>query len=67
MKMTETEEPDFIFVQETFEYQNRPVGIVKKYRIFTARNGKHRAPIVILNNNMTPYLSRRYLMKTQYF
>ena len=52
MKMTETEEPDFIFVQETFEYQNRPVGIVKKYRIFTAGKGKHRAAIVIPSNKI---------------
>ena len=41
--MIEKEETDLIFLQEPYEYQNRPVGMEKKYRIFTARNGKHRA------------------------
>jgi len=50
MKMIEKEEPDLIFVQEPYEYQNRPVRIEKKCRIFTAGNGKHRAAIVIPNN-----------------
>jgi len=40
MKMIEKEEPDLIFVQEPYEYQNRPVGIEKKCRIFPAGNGK---------------------------
>jgi len=31
MKMTETEETGIIFIQEPYEYQNRPVGIAKKY------------------------------------
>jgi len=38
MKVIEKQEPDLIFVQEPYEYQNRPVGIGKKYRIFTAGN-----------------------------
>jgi len=57
MKMTETEEPDLIFVQEPYEYQNRPVGIAKKCRIFTAGNGKHRAAIVIPNNKIDAILT----------
>jgi len=40
---------DLIFIQEPNEYQNRPAGIEKKYRIFTAGNGKHRAAIIINN------------------
>jgi hypothetical protein len=51
MKVTEKEEPDLI-CQEPFEYQNRPVGIEKTYRIFTAGNGKQRAAIVIPNNKI---------------
>jgi hypothetical protein len=35
MKMIGKEEPDLIFVKKSYEYQNRPVGIDKKYRIFT--------------------------------
>jgi len=49
MKINEKEEPNLIFVQEPYEHQNRPVGIEKRYRIFTAGNGKHMAAIVILN------------------
>jgi hypothetical protein len=52
MKMIEQEEPDLIFVQNPYEYQNRPVAFEKKYRIFTAGNGKHRAAIVIPNNKI---------------
>jgi hypothetical protein len=47
MKMIDKEDPDLIFVQEPNEYQSRPVGIEKNYRIFTARYGKRRAAIVI--------------------
>jgi hypothetical protein len=52
MKMNETEEPDLIFIQEPYEYQNRPAGNEKDYRIFTAGNGKYRAAIVITNNKI---------------
>jgi hypothetical protein len=31
MKIIETEEQDVIFVQEPYEYQNKPVRIVKKH------------------------------------
>lgn len=48
MKVIETEEPDLILVQQPYEYQNRPIGIDKKYRIFMAGNGKHRAAIIII-------------------
>jgi hypothetical protein len=56
MNMIKKEEPDLIFVQEPYEYQNRPVGIEKNCRIFTAGNGKHRAAIVIPNNKIDAML-----------
>ena len=56
MKVTEKDEPDLIFVQEPYEYQNKPVGIEKKYRIFTAGKGKHKAAIVIPNNKIDAIL-----------
>ena len=56
MKMIEKEEPDLILVQEPYEYQNRPVGIEMKCRIFTAGNGKHRAAIVIPNKKIDAML-----------
>ena len=52
MNMIEKEDPDLIFVQEPSEYQNKPVGIEKKCRIFTAGNRKHREAIVIPNNKI---------------
>ena len=54
MKVTGTEEPDLILIQEPYEYQNRPVGIQKKYRIFTAGNRKHN------NNNNNNKQDRRH-------
>jgi len=56
MKMIEIEEPDLILVQEPYEYQNRPVGIEKRCRIFTTGNGKHRAAIVIPNKKIDAML-----------
>jgi hypothetical protein len=41
MKVIVTEQPNLLFIQEQYEYQNRPVGMRKKYRIFTAKDGKH--------------------------
>ena len=54
--MMEIEEPDLVFVQEPYKYQNRPVRIEKKCRIFTVGKGKHRAAIVIPNNNIDAML-----------
>ena len=56
MKVIEREELDIIFVQEPYEYQNKPAGIDKKYRTFTAGKGKHRAAIVIPNNKLDAIL-----------
>jgi hypothetical protein len=38
--MIDTEQPDLLFIQEPYGYQNRAVGIDNKYRIFTAGDGK---------------------------
>ena len=56
MKITETEEPDLLLIQEPYEYQNKPVGIEKKNRIFTAGTGKHRAAIIVINSKMDAIL-----------
>jgi hypothetical protein len=66
-KVIGKEEPDLILIQEPYEYQNRPVRIVKKYRIFTAGKGKHRAAIVIPNNKIDAMLITQHQMKTRYF
>jgi hypothetical protein len=63
MKVTEREEPDLVFVQEPYEYQNRPAGIAKKYRIFTVGNGKPRATIVIKNNKIHWNLDLSFLQR----
>lgn len=56
MKITETEEPDLLLIQEPYEYQNKPVGIEKKNRIFTAGTGKHRAAIIVINSKIDAIL-----------
>jgi hypothetical protein len=61
MKVTDTEEPDLILIQEPYEYQNRPVGIQEKYRIFTAGKGKHRAAIIITNSKIDAILIAKLL------
>ena len=59
MKLIDTEEPDILLIQEPYEYQNRPVGIVKKYRMFTAGNGKHRAATIIINSKIDAILNAK--------
>jgi hypothetical protein len=66
MKMLEKEETDLIFTQEIYEYQNRPAEIGKKYRIYMAGNGKHRAAIVIPNNEVEAILISQVSTKTRY-
>jgi dihydroxyacetone kinase-like predicted kinase len=56
MKKINDEEPDIILIQEPYEYKNRITGIDKKYRIFSAGTGKHRATIIIINNNIDAIL-----------
>jgi hypothetical protein len=56
VKVIDTEKPDLLFIQEPYEYQNTPVGIDKKYRIFLAGDGKHRAAIIIANNKIDAIL-----------
>jgi cell envelope opacity-associated protein A len=50
MKITETEEPDLLLIQEPYEYQNKPAEMEKKNRVFTAGTGKHRAAIIVINS-----------------
>jgi hypothetical protein len=52
MKVTDTEEPNLILLQEPYEYQYRPIGIENKYRIFTAGKGKHREAIIIIKSKI---------------
>jgi hypothetical protein len=51
IKTIDTEEPDIILIQEPYEYRNRPIGIEKKHRIFTAGQGKHTAVTIIIINS----------------
>jgi hypothetical protein len=46
MKTIETEEPDLIFVQEPYEYQNRPVGMVKNTKYSLLEMGNLEQPLL---------------------
>jgi hypothetical protein len=48
MKITETEELDLLLIQEPYEHQNKPVGIVKKNNIY-CRN-RETAAIIVINS-----------------
>jgi predicted acetyltransferase len=56
LKIIDTEQTDIIFVQEPYIYKNRPVGLEKKHRLFTAETGKYRTAIVIVNANIDAIL-----------
>jgi hypothetical protein len=57
MKKINDEEPDIILIHEPYEYKNR-TGI-DKYRIFSAGTGKHRAAIIIINDNIDAILTTK--------
>jgi hypothetical protein len=50
MQLLYTERTGIALIQEPYLYQNRPLGIPKGFRIFTAGAGKRRAAIVITDN-----------------
>jgi len=52
MKMIEKNEPELIFVQEPYEYQNRTVGFEKCAEHLLLETGKPRVAIVIPNNKI---------------
>jgi hypothetical protein len=56
MKITETEDPDQLLIQESYEYQNKPPGMEKKNRIYTAGTGKHREAIIVINSKIDAIL-----------
>jgi SAM-dependent MidA family methyltransferase len=60
MKVTDREQPALLFIQEPYELQNRLLGIDKKYRIFTAGDGKHTAAIIITNNRIDAILITKF-------
>ena len=55
-KTIDSDETDLILIQEPYEYNSKPAGIAKKYRIFTAGTGKHRAAIIITNSSIDAIL-----------
>jgi len=56
MTKIDDEEPDIILIQEPYEYHNKITGIDRRYRIYKAGTGKHRAAIIIINNNIDAIL-----------
>ena len=61
MKIIETEEPDLLLILESYEYQNKPPGMEKKIRVFTAGTGKHRAAIRVINSKIDAILITQLL------
>jgi len=60
MKIIETEEPDLLLILESYEYQNKPPGMEKKIRVFTAGTGKHRAAIRVINSKIDAILIAQF-------
>jgi hypothetical protein len=56
IKIIGTEESDLLLIQEPYEYQNKPPGMEKKNRIYTAGTGKHRAAIIVINSKIDAIL-----------
>jgi len=52
LKNIETAESDLLLIQEIYKYKNRLRETRKRYRIYTAGTGKHRAAIIITNSNI---------------
>jgi exonuclease III len=59
VKITEEEGADILCIQEPYTFQNKVVGIPKKYKIFTFGQGRNRAAIVVNNNQVDTLLIKQ--------
>jgi hypothetical protein len=50
MKLTEQDNSDIIFIQESYLYKTRMAGLTKSYRNYISLEDKSRAAILITNN-----------------
>jgi hypothetical protein len=56
MQIISADRIEIALIQEPYLYQNRLLGITKRYRTFTSGKGKSRAAIVISNNTIDALL-----------
>jgi endonuclease/exonuclease/phosphatase (EEP) superfamily protein YafD len=59
MNLIEQDDPDMIFIQEPYLYQNRMVGLKKSHRKYISHVDKSRAAIIITNNNIDAVLNKQ--------
>jgi hypothetical protein len=52
IKVIEENDTDILFIQEPYTIQNRLIGIPTKYKLYTAGERRHRAAVVVTNNQL---------------
>ena len=52
MKMVTENDTDILFIQQPYTIQGKLIGIPTKYRKYTAGEGRHRAAVVVTNNQL---------------
>ena len=58
-KIIEEENTDILCLQEPYEIRNKIAGMPRRLKIFTAGEGKHRAAIVVNNNQLDTILIKQ--------
>ena len=58
-KIIEEENTDILCLQEPYEIRNKIAGIPRRLKIFTAGEGRHRAAIVVNNNQLDTILIKQ--------
>jgi exonuclease III len=59
MKIIEEDRTDVICIQEPYIIHNKIAGIPRKHKIYTSGEGRHRAAIVVTNNQIDSILLRQ--------
>jgi len=59
MKIIDEDRTDVLCIQEPYVIRNKVVGIPRKHKIFASGEGRHRAAIVVTNNQIDSILVRQ--------
>jgi len=59
MKIIDEDVTDILCIQEPYVIHNKIVGIPRKHKVFASGGGRHRAAIVVTNNQIDSILIRQ--------
>jgi len=66
LKKVDEDGTDVVCIQEPYVIHNKIAGIPRKHKIYATGEGRHRAAIVVTNNQIDSLLLRQLRTKTQW-